>query len=181
MCNGMVICIWSSYGHYCWAPKFLQNKLFFKCCISTTAGLIHSISNSLEMSWPINVQLHAHWAHRAPKFLQTLQLHNHWTDSLHHVSYMELSWPVDVQRHGHWPSIPIRHPNSCGCCNSTTAGLIHRISNWPISFWWFAITNQKYKEMIRKVCTCLIVLIWIQYSTLCLHFTFDSLWPSHSV
>ena len=45
------------------------------------------------------------------------------------------------------PGIPVRHPNSCGC----TAGLIRSISSsmemsWPLSFWWYALSNQRHGE-----------------------------------
>ena len=34
---------------------------FCGCCNSTIAGLIDSISSSMELSWPVVVQQHCHW------------------------------------------------------------------------------------------------------------------------
>ena len=104
-------------------------------CNSTTTGLIHAISNSMD-PWMCNsMVIHSinPWENsgRAPKFLW--MFHNHLTD----LTHLKFYGTVVVQRcavdwslaHRALAGIPVRHPNYCICGNSTTDGPICVISS----------------------------------------------------
>ena len=99
-------------------------------------GLIHSITNFTKSSRPVGVQQFNHLTIKLfrifllnTQFLQSLLLHNCWTDSLWcrlngTVLTCETAWSL---AHQVLPGIPIGHPSSDRCCNSAIAGLMRSI------------------------------------------------------
>ena len=79
---------------------------------------------------PLRPARNSHWAH---KFLYALKLLNGWNNS----PYLKVCVTVLAHRcattgslaHRALLKIPIRHPNSWECCNSTTTGLSCTISS----------------------------------------------------